>query len=189
MPWFRKSKKTLPDERARSKVPEGLWVKCEGCREVIYAKELERNRRICPKCGHHFRIDSNERIRLLLDEEELTRLFAEIRPADPLAFRDAKPYSQRLKQYQEKAGMADAVQVVEGHIGGVPAVVAVLEYGFMGGSMGSVVGEVVARAAEHARDSRRPLVVVSASLTGLFHSPVMTTLQVTAGFTDRAPRM
>ena len=163
MAWFRKAKKGLPDERARSTVPEGLWVKCEGCREVIYAKELERNLRICPKCGFHFRIDSNERIRLLLDEERPPRLFAEVRPADPLAFKDAKPYSQRLREYQKKAGLADAVQVVEGHIDGVAAVVAVLEYGFMGGSMGSVVGEVVTRSAERARETGRPLVVVSAS--------------------------
>ena len=163
MAWFRKAKKGLPDERARSKVPEGLWVKCEGCREVIYAKELERNQRICPKCGFHFRINSHERIRLLVDEEKPGRLFAEIRPADPLAFKDSKPYSQRLRDYQKKLGMADAIQVVEGHIDGIAAIVAVLEYGFMGGSMGSVVGEVIARSAERARQQRQPLVVVSAS--------------------------
>ena len=163
MAWFRKTKKGLPDERARSKVPEGLWVKCEGCREVIYAKELERNLRICPKCGFHFRIDSHERIRLLVDEAEPARLFAEIRPADPLGFKDAKPYSQRLSDYQKKLGMADAIQVVEGHIDGVAAILAVLEYGFMGGSMGSVVGEVIARSAERALERRQPLVVVSAS--------------------------
>jgi acetyl-CoA carboxylase carboxyl transferase subunit beta len=163
MAWFRKTKKGLPDERARSKVPEGLWVKCEGCREVIYAKELERNLRICPKCGFHFRIDSHERIRLLVDEERPTRLFADIRPADPLAFKDAKPYSQRLRDYQKRVGMADAIQVVEGHIDGIASVVAVLEYGFMGGSMGSVVGEAIARGAERAREKRQPLIVVSAS--------------------------
>jgi acetyl-CoA carboxylase carboxyl transferase subunit beta len=163
MAWFRKAKKGLPDERARSKVPEGLWVKCEGCREVIYAKELQRNLRICPKCGFHFRIDSHERIRLLVDEEQPARLFAEIRPTDPLGFKDAKPYSERLRDYQKRVGMADAIQVVEGHIGGVATVLAVLEYGFMGGSMGSGVGEVIARSAERARQERRPLVVVSAS--------------------------
>ena len=163
MAWFRKTKKGLPDERARSKVPEGLWVKCEGCREVIYAKELERNLRICPKCGFHFRIDSHQRIRLLLDEAEPERLFAEVRPADPLGFKDAKPYSQRLSSYQKKLGMADAIQVVEGHIDGVAAILTVLEYGFMGGSMGSVVGEVITRSAESALEMRQPLVVVSAS--------------------------
>ena len=163
MAWFRKAKKGLPDESARTSVPEGLWVKCEGCREVIYAKELERNLRICPKCGYHFRIDSTERIRLLLDEETPTRLFAEVRPADPLGFTDAKPYAQRLRAYQKKVGLADAIQVVEGHIDGVAAVLAVLEYGFMGGSMGSVVGEVVTRSAEHALETGRPLIVVSAS--------------------------
>ena len=163
MAWFRKAKKGLPDERARSTVPQGLWVKCEGCREVIYAKELERNLRICPKCGYHFRIDSTQRIRLLLDEAAPTRLFDDIRPADPLHFKDARPYSQRLRDYQKKAGTADAIQVVEGHIDGVAVVLAVLEYGFMGGSMGSVVGEAVTRSAERARDERRPLVVVSAS--------------------------
>ena len=163
MAWFRKAKKGLPDERARSKVPEGLWVKCVGCREVIYRKELERNLRICPKCGYHFRIDSLERIKLLLDEAEPERLFAEVRPADPLGFKDAKPYSKRLKEYQKKVGTADAIRVVEGHIDGVPVVLSALEYGFMGGSMGSVVGEVVARSAERARQRRRALVVVSAS--------------------------
>ena len=163
MAWFRKAKKTLPDKGSRSSVPEGLWVKCEGCREVIYSKELERNLRICPKCSYHFRIDAAERIRLLVDEDEPTRRFAEIRPADPLGFEDAKPYSERLREYQKRTGLADAVQVVEGHVGGVEAVVAVLEYGFMGGSMGSVVGEVIARSAELARERRLPLIVVSAS--------------------------
>ncbi len=163
MAWFRKAKKGLPDERARSKVPEGLWVKCEGCREVIYAKELERNLRICPKCGFHFRINSHERVRLLVDEENPGRLFADIRPTDPLAFKDTKPYGQRLRDYQKRIGMADAIQVVEAHIDGVAAILAVLEYGFMGGSMGSVVGEVIARSAERARQQRQPLVVVSAS--------------------------
>ena len=163
MAWFRKAKKGLPDERARSKVPEGLWVKCEGCREVIYAKELERNLRICPKCGFHFRINSHERIRLLVDEEKPGRLFADIRPVDPLAFKDTKPYDQRLRDYQKRIGMADAIQVVEAHIDGVATILAVLEYGFMGGSMGSVVGEVIARSAERARQQRQPLVVVSAS--------------------------
>ncbi len=178
MAWFRKAKKGLPDERARSKVPEGLWVKCKGCGEVIYRKELERNLRICPKCGYHFRIDSNDRIRLLLDEEEPERLFAEVRPADPLAFEDAKAYSQRLRDYQKKVGTADAVRVVEGHIDGEPVVLTVLEYGFMGGSMGSVVGEVVARSAELARESRRPVVVVSASGGARMQEGVLSLMQM-----------
>jgi acetyl-CoA carboxylase carboxyl transferase subunit beta len=163
MAWFRKAKKGLPDERARSKVPEGLWVKCEGCREVIYAKELERNQRICPKCGFHFRIDAGARIRLLVDEDEPTPLFTELRPADPLGFEDAKPYGQRLRDYQKKVGTADAIRVVEGRIDGIPAIVAVLEYRFMGGSMGTVVGEAITRGAERALERRQPLIVVSAS--------------------------
>lgn len=165
MPWFKKDKKPKPvrEDASRSSVPEGLWVKCEGCREIIYSKELERNLKICPKCGHHFRIDVDERIALLVDESEPGELFENIRPADPLKFKDSKTYAQRLKSYQSKLHRNDAVVVVEGHLDEVPVVMAVLDYRFMGGSMGSVVGEKITLAAEEALSSRRPLIIVSAS--------------------------
>jgi acetyl-CoA carboxylase carboxyl transferase subunit beta len=180
MAWFRKPKKPKPVvvSRPRSTVPEGLWVKCEGCREIVYSKELERNLKICPKCGYHFRIDAWERIALLLDDEEPRELFAGIAPADPLAFRDSKRYRDRLRSYREEAGAKDAVVVVEGALDGIPLVLAVMEYRFMGGSMGSVVGEKITRGVERAVDRRRPLVVVSASGGARMQEGVLSLMQM-----------
>jgi acetyl-CoA carboxylase carboxyl transferase subunit beta len=165
MAWFKKDKrpKAVRDDKERSAVPEGLWTRCDGCREIIYTKELDKNLRICPKCGHHFRIDVEARLALLLDEGSARELFAGIRPADPLEFADSKRYVDRLKAYQKALGVADAVKVVEGTLDALPVVVAAMDYRFMGGSMGSVVGEKIALAAEHATKERRPLLVVSAS--------------------------
>lgn len=165
MAWFRRSKKPKPvsEARPRSSVPEGLWVKCDGCREIIYSKELEKNAKICPKCGFHFRISVDERIALLLDDRRPKELFAALSPADPLKFRDSKPYRARLRQYQQQTGAREAVRVVEGNIDGIPVVLAVMDYRFMGGSMGSVVGEKITRAIEEARRREIAVVVVSAS--------------------------
>jgi acetyl-CoA carboxylase carboxyl transferase subunit beta len=165
MPWFKRSKKPKPtaESRPRSQVPEGLWVKCDGCREIIYSKELERNQQICPKCGFHFRISAWEWIELLLDEKSPKELFSRVSPADPLKFKDTKTYKERLKQYQRKTGSRDAVIVVEGHVDELPVVLAALEYSFMGGSMGSVVGEKITRAVEEAIRRKRAVVIISAS--------------------------
>jgi acetyl-CoA carboxylase carboxyl transferase subunit beta len=180
MPWFKKAKRPKPIREAsqRSSVPEGLWVKCPGCREVVYSKELENNSQICPKCDHHFRIDSIERTRLLLDEEEPVEAFAGVESTDPLSFKDTKSYKDRLKQYRRKVGSRDAVIVWEGHVDRVPVVLAVMEYRFMGGSMGSVVGEKVTRAVELAIDRRRPLVVVSASGGARMQEGVLSLMQM-----------
>jgi len=181
MAWFKKKRsprKPTADERPPSPVPKGLWVKCEGCKEVVYSKELEKNLRICPRCGHHFRIDSRERIRLLLDEEDPPFLFAGIRPTDPLSFKDSKRYKDRLKGYQSALGDLDAVVVTEGHVDSVPVVLAVMEYRFMGGSMGSVVGEKITRAAERCLEIRRPLVVVSASGGARMQEGVLSLMQM-----------
>ena len=165
MAWFRKEKKPMAVRRGRSAspIPEGLWTKCDGCKEAIFGRELEKNLQVCPKCGYHFRIDSQARIRLLLDEEQPRELLASLRPADPLGFVDSKRYRDRLKVYQQEVGTRDAVVVVEGRVEGQEVVLAAMEYRFMGGSMGSVVGEKIARAAEIAADRRLPLIVVSAS--------------------------
>jgi acetyl-CoA carboxylase carboxyl transferase subunit beta len=165
MAWFKRSKKPKPvDEgRRRSSVPEGLWVKCEGCKEIIYSKELLRNQRICPKCGFHFRISVPDRIELLLDEDSPVELFSKISPLDPLKFKDSKAYKDRLKRYQDQTGVRDAVTVVEGRIDGEEVILAVMDYRFMGGSMGSVVGEKITLACEEAIKQKIPLVVVSAS--------------------------
>lgn len=180
MPWFRKDKqpKAIRKERLRSPVPEGLWSKCEGCKEAIYARELERNLHVCPKCGFHSRLDAWQRIGILLDDAEPRELFAGLRSADPLQFKDTKKYRDRLKAYQASAGNRDAVVVVEGNLEGVPIVLAVMQYPFMGGSMGSVVGEKITRAAEAALASRRPLIVVSASGGARMQEGVLSLMQM-----------
>ena len=179
MPWFKKTKKPKPvrRDRPRSTVPEGLWVKCQGCREIIYSKELQRSLKICPKCGYHFRIDAEERIRLLLDEG-YSELFANLKPTDPLSFKDTKSYKDRLKGYQKRLAVPDAVHVLEGTIEGSPVILAVMNYLFMGGSMGSVVGEKIARAAEAAAEGRRPLVVVSASGGARMQEGILSLMQM-----------
>ncbi len=180
MPWFKKTKKpkAIRLDQPRSRVPEGLWTKCPQCREVVYSKEVGANCEICPKCCYHFRIDAPARIRLLLDDAEPPELFADVRPKDPLTFSDTKRYRDRLKAYQEAVGVLDAVIVTEGTIEAIPVVMAVMDYRFMGGSMGSVVGEKITRAAERALESRRPLIVVSASGGARMQEGILSLLQM-----------
>jgi acetyl-CoA carboxylase carboxyl transferase subunit beta len=180
MAWFKKTKKpkAVRADRRRSTVPEGLWVKCEGCKEIVYSRDLEQNLKVCPKCGYHFRIDANARIRLLLDDSEPDELFYGVSPTDPLGFKDTKRYRDRLKAYQQALGERDAVVVVTGRLDGIPVVLAVMEYRFMGGSMGSVVGEKITRAAETAREREQPLVVVSASGGARMQEGVLSLMQM-----------
>ena len=142
-------------------VPE-LWTKCEACGAQIYKKEFQENLHVCPKCGHHHRLPAQERVAMLADPgtfQETTRL----RPLDPLGFVDTKPYVERLKAYQAETGRPDAIRGGTGQSGGVPAVLLVMDYAFAGGSMGSVVGEEIARGAERAAEEGRALVIVAAS--------------------------
>ena len=180
MAWFRKTKKPREavEKRPRRGVPEGLWVRCDGCREIIYRKELDNNLRVCPKCGHHGRLDARERIELLLDEPPTDELFDNIEPADPLKFRDSKAYSARLADYQKRTGRRDAVVVVAGEVEEQPVILAVMEYAFMGGSMGSAVGEKIALAAELALERRVPLVVVCASGGARMQEGVLSLMQM-----------
>ncbi len=179
MPWFKKAKKPKPirRDRPRSTVPEGLWVKCQGCREIIYSKELIRSSKICPKCGYHFRIEADERISLLLDEG-YSELFGNLKPTDPLSFKDTKAYKDRLNAYQRKLDVSDAVYVLEGSIEDTPVILAVMNFRFMGGSMGSVVGEKIARAAETAAKRAVPLVVVSASGGARMQEGILSLMQM-----------
>jgi len=180
MAWFRKTKKPKPvrQDRPRSTVPEGLWVKCEGCKEIVYSRDLDRNLKVCPKCGYHFRIDARARVSLLLDEPQPRELFTNVSPVDPLNFRDTKRYRDRLKSYQQAVGERDALLVVQGTIEQTPVVMAVMEYRFMGGSMGSVVGEKITRAAERALERKWPLIVVSASGGARMQEGVLSLMQM-----------
>ncbi len=180
MVWFKKAKQPRPigaDQR-RSRVPEGLWLKCEGCKEIIYSRDLESNLRVCAKCGHHHRIDARGWLALLLDDAEPRELFAALNPTDALGFRDTKRYRDRLKGYQQAVGERDAVVVAQGSIEETPVILAAMEYRFMGGSMGAVVGEKITRAAERSLEKRLPLIVVSASGGARMQEGVLALMQM-----------
>lgn len=179
MAWFKKAKKPKPvrEPRSRSTVPEGLWVRCDGCKEVIYSKELARNLRICPKCDYHFRINADERIHLLLDEAP-EELFTGISPTDRLDFSDTKPYKDRLKTYQRRLDIPDALHVLAGEIEGISVVLAVMNYSFMGGSMGSVVGEKITLAVEEGIRRGVPVIVVSASGGARMQEGILSLMQM-----------
>jgi len=163
MAWFKKAKKPIDADPSKpSRVPEGLWVKCTGCSKILYNKDLSQNMSVCPKCGFHFRMGSLDRIKSLFDGE-WTEYDRDLMSTDPLRFSDTKPYAKRLKASIESTGMKDAVVVASGRIEGYDAIVAAMEYGFIGGSMGVVVGEKITRGIERAISTRRPMVIVSCS--------------------------
>jgi len=164
MAWFKKEKTPKqPQPDRRLKMPEGLWVKCQACKEMVYKKEVLRNVNVCPKCNYHFRISSTQRLEMLYDNGVYTEFDSDIAPQDALEFKDTKPYAKRLEEYQKRTGMKDALVSSSGTIGGYPVIAAIMEWGFMGGSMGSVVGEKVTRCAERALEERKPLIVISCS--------------------------
>lgn len=161
MAWFKKTKDLRADKKV--KIPEGLWVKCDSCKEIVYRKEIEKNLKICPKCGYHFRISAAERLKLIVDDGSFVEIDEELESGDPLNFKDTVSYKDRLKEYQKKCGLKEAVISGDATINGHPVSIIVMDFSFMGGSMGSVVGEKVSRAAERAIDKKQPLVTVSAS--------------------------
>lgn len=167
MAWFKRDKKPIenptPVDERRVRT-EGLWEKCPSCRAAIWKKDLEQNSNVCPKCEYHFRIGARDRIALLLDDHvPWTEYDADLASNDPLHFVDTKPYAQRLKDAREKLGSADAILTAEGRLDGRPVICCSMEFGFIGGSMGSVVGEKVARAIERSVEKKVPLIVVSCS--------------------------
>jgi acetyl-CoA carboxylase carboxyl transferase subunit beta len=162
MAWFRREHTPLPPREQESRVPEGLYVKCTACKEIIYRKEVVQNFSVCPKCSFHFRLTARERLDLISDRD-WEEFDAGLVSTDPLAFRDTKAYAARLKDGREKTDSLDAVVTAVGNLGGRPTVMAAMEYGFIGGSMGVVVGEKVTRAVEKAVEERLPLVIVSCS--------------------------
>jgi acetyl-CoA carboxylase carboxyl transferase subunit beta len=163
MAWFKKARKPMaPAKEKASRVPEGLWVKCPECSQIIYNKDLATNLSVCPKCTHHFRVNAGERLRMLLDADWV-EYDASLASTDPLTFTDTKPYRKRLDASMAATGLKDAVIVASGTIDGIPAVVAAMDYGFIGGSMGVVVGEKITRAIERAIAARCPVVIVCCS--------------------------
>jgi acetyl-CoA carboxylase carboxyl transferase subunit beta len=164
MAWFKKEKTPkLPAGDRKFTIPEGLWVKCDNCKEIIYKKEVARNANVCPKCNYHFRISARERLDTMYDDGRYREIDSGIAPVDALGFVDTKPYAARLEAYQKATGLEDAIISSEGLMGGTPVIIAAMEYGFMGGSMGSVVGEKITRAAERAYEASCPLIVISCS--------------------------
>jgi acetyl-CoA carboxylase carboxyl transferase subunit beta len=164
MAWFKKTRTPIaPAKDKASRVPEGLWVKCPGCTQIIYNKDLATNLNVCPNCAHHFRVNATERLRMLFDGGEWAEHDPGLVSTDPLDFTDTKPYKARLKASILSTGIKDAVIVGSGRLDGVPTIIAAMEYGFIGGSMGVVVGEKITRAIERALEARCPLVIVSCS--------------------------
>lgn len=161
MAWFKKTKEIRTDRKG--KIPEGLWVKCDGCKEIVYKKEIERNLKICPKCNYHFRISARERLKLIVDEGSFVEADENLVSIDPLHFKDSVSYKDRLKENRKKSGMKEAVISGDALIKGRPVSLVIMDFFFMGGSMGSVVGEKVARAAERALEKKQPFVAVASS--------------------------
>ncbi len=163
MAWFKRESGDLqPPEEKRVRT-EGLWVKCEGCRQIIWKKELEDNLNVCPKCEYHFRIDAADRILLLFDEGSIDTMDDNLASTDPLNFTDVKSYKSRLEKGRAETGLKDAIINATGTLNGRPVIVSSMEYSFIGGSMGAVVGEAITRAIERACEQKKPVIVVSAS--------------------------
>jgi acetyl-CoA carboxylase carboxyl transferase subunit beta len=163
MAWFKRSKENISQESGKKDIPDGMWTKCESCGEIIHKKQLEENLYTCFKCNYHFRIGSKEYFEILLDKGTFKETEKRMRSIDPLKFVDTKPYAKRLEETMKKTGLTEAVRTGEGKINGIPVVIACMDFAFIGGSMGSVVGEKIARAADLARKKKHPLIIISSS--------------------------
>jgi acetyl-CoA carboxylase carboxyl transferase subunit beta len=163
MVWFKRQSGELDTSGEKKVRTEGLWVKCENCRQIIWKKDMEENLNVCPKCDKHFRIDARTRLAQLLDDDRYDVFDSNLVSTDPLKFVDLKSYSSRLKQAQADTGLKDAVINARGKLNGRPVIVSAMEYAFIGGSMGAVVGEAITRSIEHATESKTPIIIVSAS--------------------------
>jgi acetyl-CoA carboxylase carboxyl transferase subunit beta len=179
MTWFEKIMPSrIKTERRSRSVPEGLWIKCPTCDAVLYRAELERNLQVCPKCAHHMRISARERLARFLDPEDATEIAVGIEPEDPLKFRDTRKYKDRLVAAQKQTGERDALVVMAGNLKGIPVVACAFEFRFLGGSMGSVVGERFVQGAEHCIEHRRPLVCFSSSGGARMQEGLLSLLQM-----------
>jgi acetyl-CoA carboxylase carboxyl transferase subunit beta len=163
MPWFKRNKENISTESPKKDLPDGMWVKCDECGEIIHKKQWEANSYVCIKCDFHFKIGSEEYFNLLFDEGEYKEFDKKIRSVDPLGFSDSKPYKKRIEDTMKKTGLYDAIRTATGKIHGIDTVICAMDFAFIGGSMGSVVGEKIARAIDKCIKTRFPLVIISES--------------------------
>ena len=177
MEWFRKAKEGLIPQR-KKEIPDGIWIKCDSCGEIIYKKELEKDLWVCSKCDHHFRIKSSDYTNLILDDGKLEEYDRDLVASDPLEFKDSKRYPDRIKNSQKKTGLKDAIVTGIGKIDGIEVSFGVMDFGFIGGSMGSVVGEKVARAIERSLEKRIPLVIISCSGGARMQEGILSLMQM-----------
>jgi len=162
--WFKKRKGIQrPAQGTKIEMPDGMWLKCSGCGEIVYRREVQDNLKVCPKCNYHFKLTATERCHLIFDNGEYTEVDTELYPTDPLKFVDNKKYRDRLREHQAKTNMADAVLNARGKIGGCPVMVSAMDFRFMGGSMGSVVGEKVTRGFERAGKKNIPMITIAST--------------------------
>lgn len=178
MAWFKKTKAPETEGPKRSKAAEGMWLKCNHCREIVYRKEVDRNNKVCPKCEYHFPISVIERINLLVDLGTFKEWDADLQPQDPLQFKDTRSYQERIKSQQDKTGRNDAMVIGEGRINGRKVSLCVFDFSFMGGSMGSVVGEKICRAVDRALAARLPLILVTASGGARMQEGILSLMQM-----------
>jgi len=178
MAWFKKGKTEEAEPPKRSKTAEGMWLKCNHCREIVYRKEVDRNNKVCPKCDYHFPISVIERINLLVDLGTFKEWDPELEPQDPLQFQDTRTYKDRIKAQQEKTGRKDAMVIGQGAVNGRKVALCVFDFGFMGGSMGSVVGEKICRAVDRALEGRMPLILVTASGGARMQEGILSLMQM-----------
>ena len=179
MAWFKKSKAPLaPVETKKVQMPEGLWTKCKNCNEIIYSKEIERNLNVCPKCDYHFRISARERIELTLDAGSFSEMDGQMESVDFLNFKDSKKYKDRIRAAVKKNGPGDAILCGEGLLEGLPVVIGVFDFGFMGGSMGSVVGEKITRAIERGLEKQAPVIIFSSSGGARMQESILSLMQM-----------
>lgn len=177
MEWFKKARVEI-DSTNKKEIPDGLWTKCPHCGEIIYVKELEKEHWVCKNCSYHFRLKSDDYIRMILDDGRLEEHDADLVSGDPLKFKDSKGYPARIRQAQEKTGLKEAVRAGIGRIDGRTVSFAVMDFRFIGGSMGSVVGEKIARAIERSLEGRMPLVIISTSGGARMQEGILSLLQM-----------
>ena len=179
MSWFNKEKAGIDKSgNKKIKVPEGMWIKCQGCSETILGKDMDTNLNVCPKCGHHYRITARRRLEVLLDGGTWQEFDADITSVDFLEFKDAKSYQERINTAVAKGGSKDAVICVEGSVESTPVQVACFDFAFMGGSMGSVVGEKITRSIERGLSKNQPVIVISASGGARMQESILSLMQM-----------